>query len=62
VKRTAWAQQIHVVLNNLSVHKTKDVERSLQNHPQGAVSLHSDLLVLVEADRAVVRQDPRLGN
>jgi hypothetical protein len=27
VKRTAWARQIHVVLDNLSAHKTKDVER-----------------------------------
>jgi transposase len=27
VKRTGWAQQIHVVLDNLSAHKTKDVER-----------------------------------
>jgi len=35
VKRTAWAQQIHVVLNNLSMRKTKDVERFLQKHPQG---------------------------
>ena len=34
VKRTAWAQQIHVALNNLSAHKAKDVERFLQEHPQ----------------------------
>ena len=34
VKRTAWAQQIHFVLDNLSAHKTKDVERFLQEHPQ----------------------------
>ena len=34
VKRTAWAQQIHVVLDNLSAHKTKDVERFLQEHPR----------------------------
>src|SRR5205807_3606443 len=34
VKRTAWARQIHVVLDNLSAHKTKDVERFLEAHPK----------------------------
>ena len=34
VARTAWAQQIHVVLDNLSAHKTKDVERFLREHPR----------------------------
>ena len=34
VKRTAWARQIHVVLDNLSAHKTKDVERFLAEHPR----------------------------
>jgi len=34
VARTAWAKQIHVVLDNLSAHKTKDVERFLAEHPQ----------------------------
>ena len=34
VKRTGWAQQIHVVLDNLSAHKTKDVEQFLQEHPR----------------------------
>ena len=33
VARTPWAQQIHVVLDNLSAHKTKDVERFLAEHP-----------------------------
>lgn len=32
VARTAWAREIHVVLDNLSAHKTKDVERFLANH------------------------------
>lgn len=31
--RTAWAQ-IHVALDNLSAHKTKDVERFLEAHPK----------------------------
>ena len=34
VERTAWAKAIHVVLDNLSAHKTKDVERFLAEHPQ----------------------------
>jgi transposase len=34
VERTAWAQQIHVVLDNLSAHKTKDVGRFLREHPR----------------------------
>src|SRR5579862_3105181 len=38
VARTAWARQIHVVLDNLSAHKTKDVEQFLIEHPH--VRLH----------------------
>ena len=38
VARTGWAKQIHVVLDNLSAHKTKDVEQFLVSHPQ--VRLH----------------------
>src|SRR6478609_920694 len=38
VARAAWARQIHVVLDNLSAHKTKLVDRFLADHPN--VSLH----------------------
>jgi transposase len=34
VARTNWAKEIHVVLDNLSAHKTKDVERFLGKHPK----------------------------
>jgi transposase len=34
VARTPWAREIHVVLDNLSAHKTKDVERFLAEHAQ----------------------------
>jgi transposase len=34
IDRTGWAKEIHVVLDNLSAHKTKDVERFLAEHPQ----------------------------
>jgi transposase len=33
VARTKCAREIHVVLDNLSAHKTKDVERFLAEHP-----------------------------
>ena len=32
--RTKWAREIHVVLDNLSAHKTKDVQRFLSAHPK----------------------------
>ena len=34
VARTKWAREIHVVLDNLSAHKTKDVQRFLAEHPK----------------------------
>lgn len=34
VERSGWAKEIHVVLDNLSAHKTKDVQRFLEEHPQ----------------------------
>src|ERR1700676_1922089 len=33
VARTEWAKEIHVVLDNLSAHKTKDVGHFLAEHP-----------------------------
>src|ERR1700674_3000061 len=33
VARTGWAKEIHVVLDNLSAHKTKDVGHFLAEHP-----------------------------
>lgn len=38
VERTVWAKEIHVVLDNLSAHKTKEVEHFLAQHPR--VRLH----------------------
>jgi transposase len=34
VQQTRWAKQIHIVLDNLSAHKTKAVEQFLQQNPQ----------------------------
>jgi transposase len=34
VEKAAWAPEIHIVLDNLSAHKTKAVEEFLRDHPQ----------------------------
>jgi transposase len=34
VQRAKWAREIHIVLDNLSAHKTKAVEEFLQQHPK----------------------------
>ncbi len=34
VQQTKWAQEIHIVLDNLSAHKTKAVEEFLQQNPR----------------------------
>src|SRR5271156_6768209 len=34
VEQTKWAREIHIVLDNLSAHKTKAVEQFLQDHPK----------------------------
>src|SRR6202162_5708706 len=57
VKKARWAKRIHIVLDNLSVHKTKAVEEFLEQNPK--VRFHftptySSWLNQVD----VVRQDP----
>jgi transposase len=34
IKRARWAKEIHIVLDNLSAHKTKAVQQFLANHPK----------------------------
>ena len=34
VNKTRWAKQIHIVLDNLSAHKTKAVEEFLEQNPK----------------------------
>ena len=34
VDQTKWAREIHIVLDNLSAHKTRAVEQFLQDHPK----------------------------
>jgi hypothetical protein len=52
------AKEIHVVLDNLSAHKTKDVERFLAEHPRVRFSLHPNILVVVKSGGSVVPQGP----
>src|SRR6266436_530016 len=40
VKKARWAQQIHIVLDNLSAHKTKAVEEFLEQNPKVRFPLH----------------------
>jgi DDE superfamily endonuclease len=58
LSKARWANEIHIVLDNLSAHKTKAVEEFLQQHPKVRFSLHSHLLLLVKPGGVVVRQDP----
>jgi len=57
VATSKWAREIHIVLDNLSAHKTKAVEEFLQEHPQGTVSFHSDLLFVAQSSRDLVFKD-----
>jgi transposase len=34
MSRARWAKEIHIVLDNLSAHKTKAVEEFLAEHPK----------------------------
>jgi DDE superfamily endonuclease len=34
LSKTRWAKEIHIVLDNLSAHKTKAVEEFLEQHPK----------------------------
>ncbi len=58
--RTKWAKEIHIVLDNLSAHKIKDVQRFLMDNPQ--VRFHftptySSWLNQVELWLAKIQQD-----
>jgi len=50
VSRARWAKEIHIVLDNLSAHKTKAVEEFLADHPKVRFHFTPTLLVLVESD------------
>ncbi len=50
-------QRIHIILDNLSAHKTQAVRDFLQRTSASPVSLHPHLLVLAQPGRDLVRQD-----
>ena len=50
-------KEIHVIADNLSAHKTKQVDAFLSRASERPSALHADLLVLAQPGRAVVRQD-----
>jgi hypothetical protein len=58
VNKTRWAKQIHIVLDNLSAHKTKAVEGFSGAESESSVPLHTHLLVVVESGRVVVCENP----
>jgi hypothetical protein len=50
-------KEIHVIADNLSAHKTKRVGEFFCRPSEGSYALHSDVLVMAEPSRVVVRQD-----
>ncbi len=50
-------KEIHVIADNLSAHKSQPVKDFLAAHPQRSSALHSDLLLVAQPSRTVVRQD-----
>src|SRR5688572_24071019 len=58
VNKARWAREIHVVLDNLSAHKTKNRGTVPGRAPQSTIPLHADLLVMAQPGRTLVRQDP----
>jgi hypothetical protein len=58
VKKARWAKQIHIVLDNLSAHKTKAVEKFLEQNPKVRFHFTPVLFVLAKSGGAVVREDP----
>ena len=50
-------REIHVIVDNLSAHKTKRVTRVSRGASPGPSALHADLFVLAQSSRALVCQD-----
>jgi transposase len=46
VSRCPGKKPVHIILDNLSAHKTKLVEQFLKDNPRGSLPLHADLLVV----------------
>ena len=48
-------QELHVVLDNVSSHKTPDIAKWLRAHPRNRLSFHPDQRLVDEPDRDLVR-------
>src|SRR4051794_39373354 len=48
IRKAHWAKEIHIVLDNLSAHKTKAVQDFLTEHPKVKIPLHPNLFVVAE--------------
>jgi transposase len=59
VAKTRWAKQIHIVLDNLSAHKTQAVQDFLGLEPEGSIPFHSYLFLLAESGRTMVAKIQR---
>src|SRR5262249_10828812 len=55
-------QQIHIILDNLSAHKTQSGARFPAAASAGAVSLHAYLFFLAQPSRTLVRQNRTCGH
>ena len=62
VSRCLPRQQVHIILDNLSAHKTQLVRDFLQRHPRVAVSLHAHLFLVAQPSRDLVRQNRARGH
>ena len=50
-------KEIHVIADNLSAHKSATGQGVPRGASEGSIALHSDLLLMAQPGRAVVRQD-----
>ena len=49
------AREIHIIADNLSAHKTKRVAQFLADHPKAAPAFYSDLFLVAQSGRTLVR-------
>ena len=54
--RARRTSTVHVVLDNQSTHKTPAIQRWLVRHPRFHAALHTDLQLVAEPRRALVRR------
>jgi hypothetical protein len=60
VEQARWAKEIHIVLDNLSAHKTKAVAEFLENHPKVRFHFTAALCREVGSDRRPIPEPARI--